>query len=229
MIVTYTKPDNLIREYRGRYHRYRENPQFFLILEDSADKNSKQYSVICYGECGENNDESIILYGSRLEYEREKVEYPKDINLILKAKYMTGIQKYFFKFQYEHIKRLLEFRNFYICLAFYKVIIGTLLSPLYFVFSPLTFFLAFNLEPLTASLFWGYTTLQYSLKYFQIYPIEQMFVIPTLKTPFRYILREFFYAWFIMFALTSFFYMSTHAYFSLILGIFFSIWLLSPY
>jgi hypothetical protein len=76
---------------------------FLLILEDSTNKNSKQYSVICRGTGASGNGSSVNLY-TRTEFKKEHVVYPEDINFILKAKYMSGFQKYFFKFQYGHIQ-----------------------------------------------------------------------------------------------------------------------------
>jgi len=256
-----------------------DDDSFLLILEDSTDKNAKHYSIICNGEYDEKNDASVLLYKSR-RIPRENVEYPKDIKFILKAKYIKGIQKYFFKFQVGHIKifrkvykkfrKFLEtlsifaynvldnddksclrtitvFVLFYPCYFFqlferiwefsqddlenptkvrkvlhllskvfcflflayiwlipYKSIVALVFSPLYFIFSPLTFFLALNLEPITSALFWGptqvYTDLQFGrTNYFQIFPREQMFAIATFKTPIRNILRDCFYAWFVMF------------------------------
>merc|ERR1712034_137393 len=70
---------------------------FILILEDSTNKN---YSVICY---------------SRYYYE-EDIEYPTDINFILKAKYMSGLKKYAFKFQFGHIKFCQNFLKNIFCL-----------------------------------------------------------------------------------------------------------------
>jgi len=265
MIVTCTEPDEdvyILLIHRRNNRRNRRAKTFYLILEEITNESSKQYSIICNGKYKRRKDESsILLYEKNrdCEYDQENVEYPRDINFILKAKYMSGIQKYFFKFQYEHIKicqtvfenefcwrlcwplrklgefsdwaldnddkdwkRMLtaflffyiifpielakslhKFRSFYVWLVCYKSIMGALLSPLFFYYTRKIFFLAFSLEPITASLFWGYTTLQYSLEYFRIYPIEQMFVIPTLKTPFRYIFREVFFPWLIVFALTS--------------------------
>ena len=81
------------------------NSYFLLILEDSTNKNSKQYSVICRGRgaLSLGNGSSVNLY-KYTSHKREHVVYPEDINFILKAKYMSGIQKYFFKFQYGHIQ-----------------------------------------------------------------------------------------------------------------------------
>ena len=80
--------------------------KFLLILEDSTNKNLKKYSVICHGESYNQynaiDETSLMLYQSYGD--REEVEYPKDIEFILKARYISGIKKYFFKFQYGHIK-----------------------------------------------------------------------------------------------------------------------------
>merc|ERR1712034_55664 len=98
----------------------------------------------------------------------------------------------------------------YILMTPYKALMGAIFSPLYFYYSPQIFFLVFNLEPLTAALFWGptrvYRDLQFPRGQFKIYPVEQMFAVPTLKTPILLFIREFFFAWFIMVALTSFVY-----------------------
>lgn len=87
---------------------------------------------------------------------------------------------------------------------------AALSSPLHFYYSPKAFLFTFNLEPLIAALFWGptnvYGQLQFGEERFRIYPLNQMFAIPTFKTPWKYILREFCYAWFIMILLTSFVY-----------------------
>jgi len=235
--------------------------KFFLILEDSTNKNLKQYSVICYGQYEEERNKSILLFQSRIRaYAREDIEYPKDIDFILKAKFVSGIKKYFFKFQYGHIKfcqkflknifclivklgdsiddaltRLFYndltklqkgFEHFFISICFlmqayllmtpYKAIIGAVFSPLYFYYSPKTFFLAFNLEPIIAAFFWGPTLvyrdlqisrhLQFPEQQFQIYPLDQMFAIATLKSPITYFIREFFWAWVIMIVCTAFVY-----------------------
>jgi len=282
---------------------------FFLILEDNI---TKEYSIICHGEYHTLSDQSVCLYESgpvsSLPLYRkycvslyseirtvETITYPEDLNFILKAKYISGIKKYFFKFQYGHIKisqmflknwnRFLKkiddlidwcdhkitnkyhlkdvlffiffpitipmmiytlmsmliilvnhltyktldhptkgktrLQNFFKSINFlffayrwmapYKLILAAVFSPLYFYFSPQIFCLAFNLEPLIAALFWGpthvYRELQFSEnKFFQIYPLNQMFIIPTLKTPIRSILWEFLYAWFVMIVLTLFVY-----------------------
>jgi len=265
-----------------------DTEQFLLVLEDNTNKNSKQYLVICYGKYNveESNEKSVLLYESRVvSRHHENVEFPQDIDFILKAKYISGIQKYVFKFQFGHIKIcqkfftklsyvveklndlsnwMLEFNNYkkkavliiffipfvivkalqffvefsyvaelensgkflqglqlfsqglisiiwaYLWITPYKVIVGTVLSPLYFYLSPKIFFLAFNLEPVMSALFWGptivYSDLQFAQKNFQIYPLQQMFAIPTMKTPMRNIFREFLYAWLIMTVLTSFVY-----------------------
>ena len=59
--------------------------------------------LIGYGIYAEKKKKSVLLYKS-CDNERENVEYPRDIKFILKARYMSGIEKYFFKFQYGHIK-----------------------------------------------------------------------------------------------------------------------------
>merc|ERR1712034_193373 len=104
----------------------------------------------------------------------------------------------------------------YILMTPYKVIIGAIFSPLYFYYSPKTFFLAFNLEPLIAAFFWGPTlvyrdlqlsrSLQFPAKQFRIYPLDQMFAIATLKYPIKFFIGQFFFQWFIMVACTSFVY-----------------------
>jgi len=232
--------------------------KFILILED---KNLKQHSLICHGNYrGEGRTRgSISLYETpKYGNEIENIEYPRDINLILKAKYMSGIQKRFFKFQYGHIRtsqvllpiwfslinrlnhlrervllKLHPTRNYarltiferifedfigilclifqaYIWMAPYKALMAAVFSPLYVNYSLKTFFLAWNLEPLTAAFFWGptivYQDLQLSETHFKIYPLNQMFVIPTLKIPLCKIFKEFMFAWLIMIALTSFVY-----------------------
>jgi len=232
--------------------------EFILILED---KNLKQHSLICHGNYrGEGRTRgSISLYETpKHGNEIENIEYPRDINLILKAKYMSGIQKCFFKFQYGHIRtsqiylpiwfslvnklnnlrervylklhpnrhyaRLTIFEKIfeefigifflilqaYIWMAPYKALMAAIFSPLYVNYSLKTFFLAWNLEPLTAALFWGptivYQDLQLSDTLFKIHPLNQMFVIPTLKIPLRKIFKEFMFAWLIIITLTSFVY-----------------------
>jgi len=98
MIVACTKPDEesyIFFRRRGRRNTGRRVRTFYLILEEITNESSKQYSVICNGKYERRTDTSILLYESR--YDQENVEYPKDINFILKAKYMSGIQKYFFQ------------------------------------------------------------------------------------------------------------------------------------
>jgi len=89
--------------------------KFFLILEDSTNKNLKQYSVICYGQYEEERNKSILLFDSRM-YAREDIEYPKDVDFILKAKFVSRIKKCFFKFQYGHIKFCQKFLKNIFCL-----------------------------------------------------------------------------------------------------------------
>jgi len=231
---------------------------FILILEDNI---LKQHSLICNGNYKrQNSNGSILLYKTPKLIkgnEIENIEYPRDLKFILKAKYMSGVQKYFFKFQYGHIKfsqtilpvwfslinilnrfrtrimrkvhpnrytALTKLENIfelftififlifqaYIWMAPYKALMAAVFSPLYLNYSLKTFLFALNLEPLSAALFWGptlvYQDLQLSETHFKIYPLNQMFVIPTLKMPMQHILREFMFAWLVMIVLTSFVY-----------------------
>jgi len=189
---------------------------FFLILEDSTDKNSKQYSVICHGKYAGKYDKavllyekkrSLLLYGSEeslrevLELlessSRENVEYPQDISFILKAKYMSGIQKYYFKFQYGHIKiSKFYFENFFRG----RAIFGAVISPLYFYHSfPIYLFAFVSYESQALAFYWHYRDLLRSRGNFQIDPLDQMFAIPDLKAPSwcQSLLRNNFFTWII--------------------------------
>jgi hypothetical protein len=63
--------------------------------------------MICHGvqlQYDPRDKTSVDLYKHYVKWEIEYVEYPKDIEFILRARYVSGIKKYFFKFQYGHIK-----------------------------------------------------------------------------------------------------------------------------
>merc|ERR1712034_261274 len=101
-----------------------------------------------------------------------------DISLILKAKYMSGIQKYFLKYKYIKISQFCLKKGFF----YNKAIFGSVITPLYFYHSLLMFLTVLIMTgPMVWHINFNVHRDLFSREKFQIYPLDQMIEILTLK------------------------------------------------